>query len=37
VVRPVLQLYLSKESMGTALTTAKSSEVNVITPGGFRV
>ena len=28
-----LQLYLSKESLAAAITTAKSSEVNVIVPG----
>ncbi|XP_050260415.1 cyclase-associated protein 1 [Quercus robur] len=27
------QLYLSKESLGTSITTAKSSEINVLVPG----
>ncbi|KAK4835748.1 hypothetical protein QYF36_014031 [Acer negundo] len=27
------QLYLSKDSMGTSITTAKSSEINVLVPG----
>ncbi|XP_038705671.1 cyclase-associated protein 1-like [Tripterygium wilfordii] len=27
------QLYLSKDSLGTSITTAKSSEINVMTPG----
>ncbi|GAV69985.1 Pkinase domain-containing protein/CAP_N domain-containing protein/CAP_C domain-containing protein [Cephalotus follicularis] len=28
------QLYLSKESLGASITTAKSSEINVLVPGG---
>ncbi|XP_010259918.1 PREDICTED: cyclase-associated protein 1-like [Nelumbo nucifera] len=28
------QLYLSKESLGASITTAKSSEINVSVPGG---
>lgn len=27
------QLYLSKESLGASITTAKSSEINVLVPG----
>ncbi|KAL4180568.1 hypothetical protein AMTRI_Chr13g92730 [Amborella trichopoda] len=27
------QLYLSKDALGTSITTAKSSEINVLTPG----
>ena len=27
-------LYLSKDSLGTSITTAKSSEINVLVPGG---
>ena len=26
-------LYLSKDSLGTSITTAKSSEINVLVPG----
>ena len=27
------QLYLSKDSLGASITTAKSSEINVLVPG----
>lgn len=27
------QLYLSKDALGTSITTAKSSEINVLVPG----